>query len=115
PLGAPAPPGLTPAPASGFTTGRPTSTFNQDLTFVASDGLQTIQATIELKVNAAGGGGNGGVTFSTTALPEGRVAEFYTVTLDISEEFGVGPFVFGAMDLPPGLTLDGDTGVISGL
>ncbi len=109
------PPGMALDPASGFITGRPTSTFNQDLTFVATDGVQTIQATIELKVNAAGGGGNGGVTFSTTALPEGRVAEFYTVTLDISEEFGVGPFVFGAMDLPPGLTLDGDTGVISGL
>lgn len=108
------PPGMTLDPESGFLTGRPTSTFNENVTFLASDGVQSIQAAIELKVNAAGGGGNGGVTFSSTVLPGGRVGELYTVALALSDE-GVGPFVFGAADLPPGLTLDGETGVISGI
>jgi hypothetical protein len=108
------PTGLTLDAASGFVTGRPTSTFNQDLTFIADDGVTSIQTTINLKVNAAGGGGNGGVTFATATLPEGVVGTFYTVSLAL-DDAGVGPFVFGAADLPPGLTLDGETGVISGI
>jgi Putative Ig domain len=108
------PPGMTLAPASGFITGRPTSTFNEDLTFSANDGVATIQTTINLKVNAAGGGGNGGVTFDTSDLPEGAVGALYTASLAL-DDAGVGPFVFGASDLPPGVTLDGETGVISGV
>jgi hypothetical protein len=100
--------------ASGFITGRPTSTFNENLTFIADDGVATIQTTINFKVNAAGGGGNGGVTFDTTDLPEGVVGTLYTASLAL-DDAGVGPFVFGAADLPPGLTLDGETGVISGI
>jgi hypothetical protein len=108
------PPGMALDAASGFITGRPTSTFNEDLTFIADDGAASIQTTINLKVNAAGGGGNGGVTFDTASLPEGVVGTFYTVSLAL-DDAGVGPFVFGAADLPPGLTLDGETGVISGI
>jgi hypothetical protein len=109
------PPGMVLDPASGFITGRPTSTFNEDITITADDGVQApIQSMVNLKVNAAGGGGNGGVTFDAV-LPEGRVGSFYTVTLTLDDEFGVGPFVFGAADLPPGLTLDGETGVLSGI
>jgi hypothetical protein len=108
------PDGMTLDPDSGFITGRPTSTFNENLTFIADDDVSTIQTTINLKVNAAGGGGNGGVTFSTATLPEGEVGVAYTVSLAL-DDAGVGPFVFGAADLPPGLTLDGETGVISGV
>jgi hypothetical protein len=108
------PAGMTLDAASGFITGRPTSTFNQDLTFISDDGVAQVQTTINLKVNASGGGGNGGVTFSTVALPEGVVGTFYTVSLAL-DDAGVGPFVFGAADLPPGITLDGETGVISGI
>jgi hypothetical protein len=108
------PPGMALDTASGFITGRPTSTFNENLTFIADDGVATIQTTINFKVNAAGGGGNGGVTFDTTDLPEGVVGTLYTASLAL-DDAGVGPFVFGAADLPPGLTLDGETGVISGI
>ncbi|HEX2486458.1 MAG TPA: Ig domain-containing protein, partial [Myxococcota bacterium] len=107
------PPGVALDPASGFITGRPTSTFNEDITFEASDGVSTIQSTVNLKVNAAGGGGNEGATFANDSLPEGRVGTLYSATLGL--ENGVGPFVFGAIDLPPGLTLDGLTGQITGI
>ena len=83
-------------PTSGFITGRPTSTFNQDITFSANDGVTPIQATVNLKVNAAGGGGNAGRHVRNDSLAEGRVGEAYTATLALSEN-GVGPFVFGAV------------------
>ncbi len=107
------PPGLGFDAESGLLTGRPTSTFNDDLTFSADDGVQTIQAIVHLNVNASGGGGNAGAEFSNTSLPEGRVGTAYTVTLSLDN--GVGPFVFGAVDLAPGLTLNGLTGEVSGV
>jgi hypothetical protein len=107
------PPGMSLDVTSGFITGRPTSTFNEDITFEASDGVSTVQSTVNLKVNAAGGGGNAGATFANDSLPEGRVGTAYSATLAL--ENGVGPFVFGAVDLPPGLTLDGLTGAITGI
>ncbi|WP_410960642.1 putative Ig domain-containing protein, partial [Salmonella sp. SAL4357] len=36
----------------------------------------------------------------------------YSTTLTVTD--GVGPFTFGAVDLPPGITLNGQTGVLSG-
>ena len=107
------PPGLSLDPDSGLLTGRPTSTFNDDLTFSANDGVQIIQAVVHLNVNAAGGGGNAGAEFSNMSLPVGRVGAAYAVTLSLDN--GVGPFVFGAVDLPPGLTLNGLTGEVSGV
>jgi hypothetical protein len=108
------PPGMSLDPESGFITGRPTSTSNLNHTFTASDGMQSIDsAPINLKVNAAGGGGNAGATFTNTSLPDGRVGEAYLQNLSL--ENGVGPFVYGAVDLPPGLTLDGSNGQILGI
>lgn len=107
------PNGMVLDPTSGFITGRPTTTYNQDVTFSADDGVTTIQSTVNLKVNAAGGGGNAGATFANDSMPDGRVGEPYAATLALND--GVGPFVFGAADLPPGLTLDGLTGAIGGI
>jgi len=106
-------PGMSLDPDSGFITGRPTSTFNQDVTFSADDGVTLLQSTVNLKVNASGGGGNAGTTFTNTSLAEGRVGEAYSQNLSV--ENGVGPFVYGAVDLPTGLTLDGSTGQIAGI
>jgi hypothetical protein len=107
------PPGLVLDPESGFITGIPTENFSEDITLTANDGVQSIQTVIHLFVNAAGGGGNGGASFGTTSLAAGRVGEFYTQT--VTSAGGVGPFVYGAVDLPPGLTLNGLTGVVSGV
>ena len=103
-------------PRPGFITGRPTSTFNQNLTFIADDGV-----AVDPGHDPAQGERRRRRRKRRRDVPRrapfrrGASPQLYTHTLDISEEFGVGPFVFGATDLPPGLTLDGDTGVISGI
>jgi len=61
---------------------------------------------------ASGGGGNAGATFNVDSLPNGKVGVSYSTTLTVSN--GVGPYTFGAIDLPPGITLNGRTGVLSG-
>lgn len=107
------PTGLTYDAQSGFITGHPTVVESPDVDITAFDGTNTImQLNVELKVTAAGGGGNAGATFDTTSLPDGRVGEAYSTTLAMSNT--VGTPVFGATDLPPGISLNGTTGVLSG-
>ena len=85
-----------------------------DIVFCADDTTQQIcSSPASLQVTAAGGGGNAGSEFGTDALLEGRVGQPYLESLDLVG--GVGPFVFGAKDLPPGLSLDGETGEIVGV
>jgi hypothetical protein len=106
-------PGLNYDPASGFITGRPTVVGNYHVDITATDGPNTItQNNVPLKVSAAGGGGNGGATFNVNVLPDGTVGVAYSATLTVTN--GVGPYTFGAVDLPPGIILNGQTGVLSG-
>src|ERR1043165_3732531 len=88
------PAGLSLDPLSGFLTGIPTATFNHTITVVADDTTQQIQFDVTLKINAAGGGGNGGASFGNTNLAVGRVGTVYAEQLTITN--GVGPFTFGA-------------------
>jgi hypothetical protein len=106
------PAGLSLDSASGLITGIPTETFNKNITVVANDGTTNIQFNVLLKINAAGGGGNGGASFGNTSLPVARVGTVYSNQLVIAG--GVGPFTFGAKDLPPGISLNGQTGMLSG-
>src|SRR5215472_13907894 len=106
------PPGLALDPLSGFLTGIPTSTFNSTITVAADDTTNHIQFNVALKINAAGGGGNGGASFANTNLAVGRVGTAYADVLQIAG--GVGPFTFGAEDLPPGISLNGQTGALTG-
>ncbi|MDH3684975.1 MAG: Ig domain-containing protein [Myxococcales bacterium] len=106
--------GLSLDPASGFITGRPTVVETNDIVFCADDTTQQIcSSPASLQINAAGGGGNAGSEFDTDPLLDGRVGEPYLESLDLVG--GVGPFVFGGKDLPPGLSLDGETGEIVGV
>src|SRR5438034_1283773 len=106
-------PGMDYDPASGFITGRPTVVGNYHVDITATDGINTItQNNVPLKVNAAGGGGNAGATFNVNSLPNGTVGVAYSTILTVTN--GVGPYTFGAVDLPPGITLNGRTGVLSG-
>lgn len=106
------PAGLSLDPLSGFLTGIPEDTFNGSITVGADDATQQIQFDVTLKINSSGGGGNGGASFGNTSLADGRVGTVYVEQLTIAA--GVGPFTFGAQDLPPGITLNGLTGVLSG-
>jgi Putative Ig domain len=106
------PDGLSLDPLSGFLTGIPTATFNGSITVVANDTTQQIQTNVSLKISAAGGGGNSGASFANTSLDDGRIGTVYLEQLTIAA--GVGPFTFGAKDLPPGIALNGQTGILSG-
>ncbi|TMA40801.1 MAG: hypothetical protein E6J81_19390, partial [Deltaproteobacteria bacterium] len=106
-------PGMNYDPASGFITGRPTVVGNYHVDITATDGSNTItENNVPLKVTAAGGGGNAGATFNVNSLPNGKVGVAYSTTLTVTN--GVGPYTFGAVDLPPGITLNGQTGVLTG-
>src|SRR5215510_13975933 len=78
------PEGLSLDRLSGFLTGIPTETFNHTITVVADDTTQQIQFNVALKINAAGGGGNGGASFVNTNLAVGRVGTVYAELLTIT-------------------------------
>jgi hypothetical protein len=108
----PLPDGVTLDAASGFLTGRPTATFHAQVGFRANDGVAQIESAIDIDISSAGGGGNEGSTFGNFPLASGRVGEAYTHTVTVQN--GVGPYVFGAADVPPGLRFDGATGTLAG-
>jgi hypothetical protein len=106
------PAGLSLDSVSGFLTGIPTETFNKSITVIADDGTQQIQFDVTLKINASGGGGNSGASFVNTNVATGRIGSLYLEQLAITN--GVGPFTFGAAELPPGISLNGQTGALTG-
>jgi large repetitive protein len=106
------PAGLTLDGQTGIITGRPQVVNQFPVTFSATDASQTIDFAVTIKVSASGGGGNAGMTFATTSLPDGRVGIAYALIVQVQN--GVGPLVYTADNLPTGLSLDGGTGAISG-
>jgi len=106
------PNGTTLNASTGFITGRPTVVNQFNVTFSANDGTTTINFPATIKISAAGGGGNAGVSFSIATLPDGKVGTAYTTTVTVQN--AKGTVIFGAADLPPGLSMNGLTGVISG-
>jgi hypothetical protein len=107
----PLPDGLTLDPDSGLITGLATQAGNYDVVFVADDGTQQVTKSVSFSVSSAGGGGNGGSGLTAPVFPDGEVGVAYSHT---PTPDGDGPFTFGGSDLPPGLTLDGGTGEVSG-
>ena len=106
------PPGMSLDAGTGFVSGRPTVVNGSGVpvTVTATDGVSTICFTTNLRVTATGGGGNGGVTFTTTALPSGVAGQAYSVAITVSGN--AGAVIFGAAGLPPGLNMDGLSGVM---
>jgi len=109
----PLPDGLTLDPDSGLITGLATQSGNYDVEFVADDGVQTpITKSVSFSVSSSGGGGNGGSGLNAPVFPDGTVGVAYSHTPTVD---GDGPVItFGGSDLPPGLTLNGATGEVSG-
>jgi Putative Ig domain len=105
------PNGLVLDQSSGLITGLATSSGTYNVVFVADDTVQTTTKSVQFKVSATGGGGNGGSGLDNPVFPDGEVGVVYSSTPPPS---GDGPFTFGGSDLPPGLTLNGATGEISG-
>jgi len=107
----PLPAEITLDPQTGFLTGTPVAG-TDDVTFEATDGTSVITLVAEIDIGNSGSGGGAGPTFANTSLASGRVGMAYADTLTTAN--GVGPFTFGASGLPAGLSLDGQTGEISG-
>jgi hypothetical protein len=107
--------GLSVDPASGLITGLCGNSGNYSITLQATDGVNgTITKDVTLGVNAAGGFKL--AMFQNTALADGRVGEIYGETLTLLDGDGIvlTGVVFEAAELPPGIGLNGLTGVLSG-
>jgi Putative Ig domain len=107
----PLPDGLTLDSQSGLITGIPEHAGNEDVKFRADDGTQFVTRLVNFSISSSGGGGNGGSGLVNNVFPDGTVGTAYTFT---PTPEGDGPFIWGGVDLPPGLSLNGATGELSG-
>jgi hypothetical protein len=103
------PTGLTLDGSTGVLSGTPTEdgTFNFTITATDSNGCTGFQAyTVVI--------GCPTITLSPSTLPDGTVNAAYSETITATGGAGTVTFAVTAGTLPTGLTLDGNTGVISG-
>jgi alpha-tubulin suppressor-like RCC1 family protein len=109
------PPGLSLNASTGVLSGTPTMTGTFPFTLTATDatgGVGAIGCTgsqqYSMIISCAS------ITLSPASLPNGTTAVFYTQTITASG--GTAPYTFAvtAGSLPPGLSLNASTGVLSG-
>jgi hypothetical protein len=110
------PPGLSLDAATGVISGTPTTQGSWNFTVQVSDAslpMQTTHASLTINVNYASI-----LTITTTSLPGGTTGVAYSAP--VSASGGTGPYAWSLYqpgtygDLPPGLSLNASTGVISG-
>jgi hypothetical protein len=110
------PPGLSLEAATGVISGTPTTQGSWNFTVQVSDAslpVQTTYASLTINVNYASL-----LTITTTSLPDGATGVAYSAP--VSATGGTVPYAWSLYqpgtygDLPPGLSLDAATGVISG-
>jgi len=104
------PPGIT-MDATGFFSGTPTTAGIYTFGVQATDGTCTVNKTYTIIVSPAG---CNAISLSPLTLPIGVDGDPYSVDLDATGGVPAYTFVRVAGTLPPGLSLDGPTGVISG-
>jgi hypothetical protein len=98
--------------STGLLSGTPTGTGSYSFTITAtdaSDSTETASKTYTLTVNAASG-----LTVTPATLPAATADSAYSVTLSASGGSGSYTFAVTAGSLPSWLTLNGNTGVLSG-
>ena len=110
------PPGLTLDPATGVISGTPTTQGFYPFQVVVTDEslpTQTAFASLGISVNFASI-----LTITTSSLPDATTGTLYSEAVEVTG--GIAPYTWSLADtasfgdLPPGLTLDPATGVISG-
>ena len=97
------PPGLTIDTVTGLISGKPQKSGTYDIQVMANGPGGTVSGTIRITIQHAQ------ITSSRVAFPLLGEPFFYQITTDLE------PVSFEARDLPPGLTLDPQTGLISGI
>jgi hypothetical protein len=107
------PPGLSIDSQTGFITGIPTTVDpNSPFDVDVDDGTTTLNIFGTVKITATGGGGNAGIAI-TSSFVDGEVSTAYIDTIDVGPA-GTPPFIMGTQNLPVGLTLNGETGDVTG-
>src|SRR6202046_704802 len=108
------PPGLALNKATGQISGTPTTVGSFPLTATVQDSSIPVQTassgSLVISVQAPGG-----LHITTASLPPGMTATSYSASVNASG--GVAPFTWSVINgqLPAGLTLDAQTGLISGI
>jgi hypothetical protein len=98
---------------NGNIFGTPTATGTFNILIAVVDARSASAArTFSLTVNTTGGGGGGALAITTTGLSSGTVGQSYSQTATASG--GTLPYTWSAQALPQGLTIDANTGLISG-
>jgi hypothetical protein len=93
--------------AAGVLSGTPSSSGTYSIPFTVTDSKKATATTtlgLVIKANA--------ITITTTALPNGTVSSLYSFT--VAATGGAGSNKWAATNLPPGLSISGSTGTISG-
>jgi hypothetical protein len=102
------PPGLTLNTSTGVISGTPTAAANSSFTVRATDTTErTASRAFTIAIS-------GPFSFSTSTLPNGALGVPYNATLQTQNSQAQVTFLIVQGQLPPGLNLNGNTGVISG-
>ena len=88
-------------------TGTPTQSGSYNITVSVADGVNTVSQTYALKVG-------GVLSLPTAALPNGTVGTAYPAQTLPAVSGGTAPYTYSVTGLPPGLTFNTTTRVISG-
>ncbi|HFE45869.1 MAG TPA: hypothetical protein ENJ18_10335, partial [Nannocystis exedens] len=106
------PPGLTIDEATGEISGVPTEVGSFEIEITVRDSSEPAQVSViscgTIDIAEAG------VICGDPGLPDGITGEPYSHTLMMTSDVGTPPFVWSITGLPAGLSLDPNTGEISG-
>jgi hypothetical protein len=99
-------PGTLSATATGMVSGTPAAVGSYSVTMAATDAANvTVNATCQLNIFS-------GLTVTTNSLPDGTVGAPYSQTLAATG--GIGALQWSGSGLPAWLSLDPNTGILSG-
>ena len=109
------PTGLSLNPASGAISGTPAAAGSSAFTVQVSDGQTPADvATAAFSISVAAAPAPNPVSITTTSLPNARRNKNYNRTLTATGGAAPHTWSLAAGNLPPGLSLNASTGVISG-
>ena len=109
------PPGLTIDPATGLISGTPTSVGPYTVSVVAADATGSFgSTTFNWGIGSSTGGNAVLMSWNNGTVLEGEVGSALAFQVQASDSDSSQPLTYDASGLPPGLTINPATGLISG-